>query len=374
MKPQTGWMAAGLLIAAVGGALTQTPAAPILQQTFEDEAGGWVGMGTTAKVTLTTEAANVKAGKSALKFDYGIKKGETNLLILPIADSKLSKMQSLSFWVKANHSAPLVIALGEKDGGRYCAAFTVPKDKWQRVELTPADFILNVGKDDPKDPDGKLDLDKVENVGIVDFGQIFVQSDDANFLKLFHVQTGDQTLYVDDFTVSETKLSEPAATSKDDYRFDTFARPQVSWLGVGEAQISRVTGKPLEGAGLQTTYHQAPGTVMGILRAVKGGELAGRTQLRFTAATAKATTIIVQLEESDGGKYNASVELPGNSEKKDFTLALADLSVASDSKDDNTKLDLDKVTQILFIDASGLTGATDQDNTLWLNNLRATVK
>lgn len=145
-------------------------------------------------------------------------------------------------------------------------------------------------------------------------------------------------------------------------------------MGVGEAQVSRIAGKPLEGVGLQTDYHQGPGTVMGVLRSVHGEKLMGKTTLRFTAASAKPTTIIVQLEESDGGKYNATLELPGNSEKKEFTLNFDTFNTAPDSKDENSKLDLDKVTQIIFLDVTGLTGAVDQDNTLWLNNLRATVK
>jgi hypothetical protein len=40
---------------------------------------------------------------------------------------------------------------------------------WQQVELTPADFALGDGPNDPADPDDKLELDQVEGIAIFDF-------------------------------------------------------------------------------------------------------------------------------------------------------------------------------------------------------------
>ena len=54
------------------------------------------------------------------------------------------------------------------------------------------------------------------------------------------------------------------------------------------------------------------------------------------------------------------------------SATLADLTAAQDSKDNNDKLDLDQVKQLVVIDISGWVDGADADNTLWLNNFRAT--
>ncbi len=369
---KSGLMILGLLTAALGVATCEK--LPILQLNFETDESGWLAMGQSSKVSLTHEASNVKEGKAALKFDYGVKKNEFNLMVLPTPEEKIGKMQSLSFWVKPTHSTSLILVLSEKEGGHYNAMFSVSKNRWQHVELAPEDFTLGTGKDDPKDPDGKLDLEKVEGIGIADFGQILAQNDDPNLAKLLHIQNGDQILFLDDFTVSETKIAVSSSVDQSGYHFDSFVRPQLAWLTFGEANLTRMTDKPLTGSSLQADYHQSAGTLAGIARAVNGKNLAGKTQLHFDAASSKPTTIRIQLEESGGGKYFINIDLPGSSEKKAITVNFADFNAADDSKDNNSKLDLDQVTQIMFIDFSGLAGAVDQDNSFWLNNLRASNK
>src|SRR2546421_583556 len=99
-------------------------------------------------VTSGTHPSYIHVHQSS---EYELKKGSFCLLLLPTPDMVLSKAQSIQFWVKADHSTPLGFALMEKDGGRYNALFTVPKDGWQRVELSTSDFMLDQSKDAPKD-------------------------------------------------------------------------------------------------------------------------------------------------------------------------------------------------------------------------------
>ena len=375
MRRRIGWIAGGMAAAlALGITMSRAEETPpsVIEHSFEENIGGWTGFGASAKVALTKEAGSVKVGKGALQFDYAVKKGEMNMLLLPTGDGTLTKMKSLSFWVKATHSTPLIVTLGEKEGGRYNASAFVPKDTWQKVELATSDFVVATGKDDPKDPNNKLDLDQVENLGISDLSQILAQSEDPNFTKLLNVQTGPHMLTFDEFNVSEKALPDAMTTEKDEVLLDKLIRPQLAWFGFGSAQVSRVTEKPLDGVSVKVDFRQEPNTIMGLARGVKPGALANTKELRFTAASSKLTTLYVQLEESEGGKYNATIELPGNSEKKEFTLVFADFKPSDDSNDANGKLDLDKVQQIIFFDISGLTGAVSQENTLWINSLRAT--
>jgi len=51
-----------------------------------------------------------------------------------------------------------------------------------------------------------------------------------------------------------------------------------------------------------------------------------------------------------------------------------DFKAADDSHDNNDKLDLDQVNQVLILDVNGLLGMTEGDNTLWIGNLKAVAK
>ncbi len=185
-----------------------------------------------------------KAGKGALQFAYGVRKGELNILSLPTPDGVLAKAKAIRFWIKTDQATPITIFLNEKDGGHYHSTFTTPKDRWQVVELAPADFVLGEGPNDPKDPDNQLDMDQVESVGLIDVAQFFASAE-GDFAKLLNVSEGARNLFLAEFTA------------------------------------------------------------------------------------------------------------------------------AQDSKDDNDKLDLDQVKQLVILDVTGWFGGADADNTLWLNNFRA---
>ena len=368
----------GLLLAlAVGMAQAQqTPPAPapLIHHTFETDPAEWTAFGATAKVSLTHDTAHVKEGKGALQFDYAANKGELNVLLLPTPNGALTKMKSLHFWLRADYPTVFAVSLQEKEGGRYTAIFSVPGASWQEVKLEPNDFVLGEEKDDPKDPDGKLDLDKVENIGIADYGQIFVQSDNPGLQALFHVQKGPHTLNLDDFTASTEPISPAAPADGKERVLDALARPQIGWIAVGEAKATLATGKPLVGPSLRADYHQGPGKIAGLFKRIPRGRLKGMDQIVFTAAATKPTKLVVQLEQVGGGKYRTIVEVPGNSEAKEFVLPFTGFEITEDSGDSNGNFTPAQVTQIVILDASGILGGADTDTTLWINKLRAALK
>jgi hypothetical protein len=376
MKSGFRWFLGGALALTLSAAAAQTPA-PLLKHTFEDGEGGWTGItfpsGMNAKVSITNEAANVKSGKAALKFDYGVNKGEMNALLLATPNGEIAKAKALRLWIKADYTTTLALVLQEQDGGRYVTVFSAPKDQWQQVEVSTADFTLMEGKDDPQDPDSKLDMDQVAAVAIGDFGQFFAQLGDENVAKLLNVQAGQHTLYLDDFTVTEETLPSAFSAVNADVRIDTFARPQLAWIAVGGVKLSKAEGKPLEGPGMKADYRQAPQKIIGIMRNVPRGKMAGTDKLTFTAASTKRTMLVVQVEEKDGGKFNSTVEIPDGSEAKTVSLNFADFNPADDSPVKDRKVKMDLVNQILFIDATGLLGGAEEDNTLWIGGLRASA-
>ncbi len=377
---QTRFRSAGigsLLVLAIGiVAAQQAPpaVAPLIEQKFETDAGMWTALGTSGKVSITHDAAHVKEGKSALQFDYAVNKGELNALVLPTPNGGLTKMQSMHFWIRSDYPTTFAVSMQEKDGGRYASTFSVPGNAWQEVRLDSSDFILGEEKDDPKDPDGKLDLDKVEGFGLADYGQLFAQSDDVNLQTLLRVQKGAHAFWLDDFSVSSEGITPAPAADAKERLLDNSSRPQISWIPLGETKLTVATGKPLVGPGLKADYHQAPGKATGFVKRFARGTLKGMDHLSFSAAATKPTKLVVQFEQIGGGKYRNIVDVPGNSELKDMVLPFAGFEIADDSGDRNGNFTPTDVTQIIIIDASGLVDGADTDNTFWLSKLRVGPK
>lgn len=359
----------------MGVAQAQAPVTaptPLLQTTFEDGVDGWTTLGTMANVALTKDAADVHGGAAALKYNYTVTKGQINALILPTPDGKMAGAKAFDFWIKADHASPLIFMLSEKGGGHYSALFTAPAGQWQRVTLAPSDFILGEGKDDPKDPNNKLDLDQVEAAGLFDFNQIFVQGE-ASIATLLGIQSGPRSLMLDDFAVSAAP-AELAASPVDPSVIESFTTPQLSWTGLGGVTLSR-DAKTLGVPALQAAYQTGVGKVAGVLKPLRPGALAGKTSLTFSFASAKPTTLFVHLEERGGGKYNYLLQAKGNSMVQPLSLAVSDFRPGDDSQDANGKLDMDQVNQIAVLDLTGLMGKPAAggaaDNTFWIGPISA---
>ena len=345
---------------------------PIIQQTFAESDEGWMVFAGSGKVSVTHDPAEVRGGKGALKFTYNIAKGELNILALPTPDGKLARMKSLKCWLKADHSTTLAFAVQENGGGRYVAAFSVPGGAWQEVVLAPGDFVLSEDKDAPKDPDGKLDLDQVMGIAVVDLAQMAAQAGDNPLISaLFPYQPGAHTLLISDFTVSDQAVPAASSSSATSVDVDTLVHPQVGWIGVGGAKLARVDGGPIGGPSLKVDYHAGPTSGGGVLKPIQRGLLAGTKQLEFDVASAKPTKVFVQVEQPGGIKFNTSVDLDGSSTKQHVALTASNFAPAQDSADPSAKLDFAQVTTLLLGDITGVLGGPEQDNTLWIGKIRA---
>ena len=123
------------------------------------------------------QGATVHKTSNTISMDYRVAPGQLGLAILQTPEGRLAGMTRLQFRVRSDVDTMLAVMLSEKKpGGDYTALFWSPKDQWQQVDLTPADFSVNDGPKDPKDPDGRLDLDQVQAVAVFDAGQLFSQA------------------------------------------------------------------------------------------------------------------------------------------------------------------------------------------------------
>src|SRR5580692_6665534 len=182
-----------VLFAALLASAQQTPEV-LLHQDFETDSALWSAVGLGSSVSITHQPGQAHSGNSALAFTYQLKRGQIAAAVMPASPAltQIARMQRLQFWVKTDHDTPAAVLLSEikPGGGNYTAWFWAPANTWQQIDLSPADFVLSDGPQDPKDPDRKLDLDQLQGVGILDL---------ASFFPTPSGPAAPHTMWIDDF-------------------------------------------------------------------------------------------------------------------------------------------------------------------------------
>ncbi|OIO94996.1 MAG: hypothetical protein AUJ96_27770 [Armatimonadetes bacterium CG2_30_66_41] len=78
--------------------------------------------------------------------------------------------------------------------------------------------------------------------------------------------------------------------------------------------------------------------------------------------------LMLQVEERDGSGYNHQLDVGGGGKWQRHELAFVDCALADDKVDENGKLDMDQVRQLLLIDMSGAAGEPGE-NSPWLDDV-----
>jgi len=342
---------------------------PLIHQTFEDSQEGWIAFGQNAALRLTRDPASVKSGHSALAFDYKIEPKKFGLAILPVSDGSLQQMKRLRFWLKTDSATAVGLLLSEKKpgGGDYSTLVWSPKDQWQQIELTPADFAPSSGPKDPVDADGRLDMDQVQHIGILDFAQ-FVSSipDNPNFPLVVERASGAHSLYIDDFEILATGAGTQDA-------IDDFHRPFLNWFTLGGAELSLArSGNPLGKPALEARYEQDSAGYVAISRPIGGAVLSGATGLSFDVASEQDAEIVLAVEQRGGVRYNVTVEASGGRRPAHKTIAFSEFNLDQNGPaDPGGHVDPQKVKSISLVDISAAFTNQNQSNTLWIGDLKA---
>lgn len=368
----------GLLLAAsTCMALASAPAAKaqpaggeVVRQDFEDSVASWAKFGDTAQISVARADEDVHGGQGALQFNYRLQ--PRNLAALVLADTApLVGASTISFWAKSRAASTMAFAIKEHGGGTWIALFHLPEDKWQRVELSPSDFTSGLGPGDPGDADGKLAMDKIEWAGIGDFAQFLLMDPNPELLKLFGIEPGLRAFWLDDVAFDPTKPQPPAPGAS--IVVDNFAAPQLSWIPLAGTEIAREE-KAIDGAqmpGLSLSYTQVPAKLSGVVRRVNSAGWAGATSISLRLASDTRASLVLQLEERGGGKYFMPIAAPGDGEVKAQSFSVSQFQPSPESKDNNGKLDMDQVQQILLLDLAAFNPqAAQTNNTLWIGDIK----
>ena len=151
-------------------AMGQQPSV-LVSQTFEATTGGWVAAGDGGRVRLAAGQGSRGSGALAFKYQVGAKRNSG--MICRLRPSSAWEIAALLGESRPFHRAGNPLGREETRGGNYTAWFWAPANTWQEGGVLPADFTVADGPRDPKDQDGRLDMDAVEGIGIFESAEFF---------------------------------------------------------------------------------------------------------------------------------------------------------------------------------------------------------
>jgi hypothetical protein len=347
------------VLAAAGSA--QTSGDVVFHQDFQGDTGGWTATGDTAKVAPAS-------GTGGLVFTYELAP-KIYSGVVSTAPPDLEKMRRIRFRVKTDHATAMGLVFSEKKpGGNYSAWFWSPANTWQWIELTPADFTVNDGPNDPKDSDGKLDLAEVEGIGLFDIGQFFAQlPGKSEFPLAVQVAQGQHTATIESLEVLSTPGAAPRI-GENGLRIGTLDRDFLDWATPGgmELKLSQ-SQNPLKAPALQASYQQVEGQFQLLVRRMSGEDLANAKRLVFDIASDNEVTLMLSLEMSkpeggQGPRFTMPLFPPGGKEVFHVNVDLADFH-------GDGKFDPSKWRTMAIVDISTASGGTPVANTIWIGNV-----
>jgi len=352
---------------------------------FEGDTVEWSGMtlgeggvnpDNDSKFAITHEAASVKSGKGALSYSYEVTPKLVRVLALqrPI---DLTGMKSLHLWVKCSHATSVIVGLAEASGASYQANAHCPAGTWQEIAVN----LDELTADEPaKDPNGKLDLDQVGAITILDV---------AGFVALFLPDLkGARTMMLDDIGFSSKPVAAttgPAQVTRvvPIHMVDNFETSVIRWMPLSlefadspkfnlfDAPVAVDKDVPTGGGkqSLKFSYPRKGKKVHGVMRSLEKVDLSKATTLDLAVKCSHDGTFFVAIEEKDGSRYNMKIDLLLG-DWKSFSWPLTEFKIADDSQDDNGKLDPEQIKQITIADATLLLGGGEADQVhLWVDQV-----
>ena len=171
--------------------------------TFDETMDGWVPIppptGTELTLSLTDNPIDVKAGKHSLMAHYSIKQRKLSGVAHPVNGLVGTGVR---FWLKTDTSTMIVLGLVERDNSGYTNVVRTLPGEWLLVETPFSAFNLS---EDSKDENGRMDLDQVGTILIIDAGGFLPGAE------------GERTLWVDEYELADDIKSDDTQTSKKSY-------------------------------------------------------------------------------------------------------------------------------------------------------------
>jgi hypothetical protein len=361
--------------------MTAFAATPILHLSFDDGVGAWVRMGENGSFRVARESPETRQTTPSLAFDYEIGEKKFGVAILPVEPGALAAMDQIHFWIRTDYPTSVAVILSEKGGGNYTAVAWSPGGLWQEAKIGLREFTLGEKPSDPPDPDGKLDVDQLQAIGLADLGQLFggaPSNPDTPIALSRH--PGKHTLLLSGFEVLARSAEPPAgspAEPKDKLVIDRLDTPHLSWLSPGGA-IFRLDAsrQHAPGPAVEVAYPEPENGVVVFLRNLPPDIPANITHISFDIASDEDAQLMFGLQEKgvgkgEGPRYNAVVEVNGGGKSDHRDLALSAFNLDENGPPDPySGLRVAKAKSLSIADISAAANAGHGPNKVWISNLR----
>jgi hypothetical protein len=192
------------------------------------------------------------------------------------------------------------------------------------------------------------------------------------------VKTGAEDAFVvDNFETDIVRWSPARMTLAQPPVLEIFPS-DTSFKALKEAAAPGMARSPIEpgGRGLRYSYRRAANQLFAVFRDLGRVNLAKADRLRLSLRLSQKSLVVVSVKERDGSEYQHAI-MPEQSEGwQTLDLALSEMTLGQDSKDENNRLDPDQIKEISILDASGFAGGAlpTGDTTLELDAVHFTLK
>lgn len=322
---------------------------------FESSLDGWVVLGQQGSVSRVTDKGLARRGQGALAYRYEVAEGAVQVLLSPLQGASLAGAQFLVLSVKPSELSTVLLSLEEQGGGRWTAPAVVLPGTWNDLKIPLASFVLAQGADDPVDPNGRLDLERVRQISVLDAAAMLVAQSERT-ARMFSVPLGSRRMLIDDIGFAKdggaaTGQSDTSSTSSTPRRVDRLAQTGFGGMALGIKDIRRVSN---QGPGhVAMEYAKGPGLVMTWMQPVSPGTFRPGDVVQLTLGASMATELVFKVEQANGDKFETRLNVAANGSPQTIRVALADLERSDDSGSRRSQAKPEEITQIVLLDAGG---------------------
>ena len=346
--------------------------APVAEWLFDGDVDGFACTDQTAQVTSTNDENVVREeDNGVLELSY-TPRADGLQALLGQATGGLTGGSSLLGHIRTTAQTVILVALNEADGSSYNTTFSSLPGRWQEIALDFTEFALG---DDSTDENGQLDPDQVETVVIADaVAMLATLAEQIPFL--IAPDMSPRMLWLDDVRIDsegvDPRWVEVSIDGADGVRVESFESAPLQWVCLAGEGIEVTYDQDRKAHGeysLRLAYDLPPNKLFVAATGLTGVPLAGMTMLSVSYASEVATTLLVEIDEADGSKYNTMVPIDATDEFVALEIPLNDLGLADDSTDENGRLDMGQAKQLVVADFSVMAGNPVTVNTIWLDDV-----
>lgn len=336
---------------------------------FEDGTAGFTAISVRGNEFLPEDQGGLRSakppggapeGELAMQYSYRMAKGRVPLLVRPGALPDGVGGMELTVRPDISRMLMLIIRAGGVD---HRIQFLAPGGAWTKLAANFTDFTRPAGSP-------PLQPEKVEAVSLVDIEAYLVNSPEGE-LAVAAPEGGEQReLWLDRLVLAEATPGDPAPARVGSHHGEAAAwlplrlrpggPPPMVHPAYPGITVTRVEGEPA-GDSISFSYNRAAGELFVFQRDLGSYDLRGARKLNLRLRLSRPTLLLVQLKEEDGSEYSFPL-IPGGMENRWRSLSLnlsenGDFGLNDESKDENHRLDIEQVREMVLIDAGQAAGA-----------------